>query len=174
VNSAIPIIRTTAPTINEINSLDGSGAAVKLSISTITAIGKTDITDSTSLSQNARIFHLRRFSIKLKRKKIYFSPFISLNKYHDSRRYLPEHKSSRDSNVESTETLIPILASSLGFFTPPYARTLVILLFTEVSEYAGLSATTLESAQGAVKGLIFFDSYFRQFVSPPFQTKEDR
>ena len=68
------------------------------------------------------------------------------------------------------ETLILVLAGSLGLFAALDAGALVVLLLSEVSQNAGLGAAALESLQSVVQRLVFLDVDFRH-VFPSLQIR---
>ena len=67
----------------------------------------------------------------------------------------------------TVRTLVFILASSLGLFTPLHARALVILLLAQVGEDAGLGTAALKTLQRIIQSFIFLHIDLRhEFPSP--------
>ena len=69
----------------------------------------------------------------------------------------------------SIETLILVLACCFRLFTALDAGALVVLLFSQVGQNAGLCAAALKSFQSVVQRLVFLDINFRHLF-PSLQT----
>ena len=65
------------------------------------------------------------------------------------------------------ETLILVLASSLGLLATLHAGALIMLTLADLCDDAGLGAAALETLQSAVDGLALFDMDLRHLYFPP-------
>ena len=68
------------------------------------------------------------------------------------------------------EALILVLACCFGLFTTLDAGALVVLLFSQVSQNAGLCTASLKSFKSVVQRLVFLDVNFRHLF-PSLQTR---
>ena len=68
---------------------------------------------------------------------------------------------------KSIESLIPVLAGSLGLFAALDTGALIALTLTHLCQDAGLSAASLETLQSTVQALAFLDMYFGHLFSLP-------